>query len=595
MSSAARIGRRLGASAAVVALLAGCVSLPDSSSVQRGRGVGVQRGFSLVFNYPPGPQPGADKTEIVAHYMQAMLAFPLAPAVVREFFTPEAARSWVPGAALRVYQSPSVASGSAGTVALNAQVLGSLDARGSWVSASSSADALDVALDLRKVDGEWRISNPPPGTLLDTDFFSRYYHQYSLYYFDPTHTLLAPDPVYLLLGNTGQTANALVRDLLRGPTAAMGGVVQGEVPAGTRLASDVAVSAGGLAEVPLTGQVLQMSSERLRFLAAQLAWTLRQERLGVNHVQVSAAGRVVSVPGLGDSFSVDAFQGYDPTIFAAKRTLYALSAEGHLVAVSSDRAYPVAGRVGAVRARARSVAVDPSGSLGALVTEGGTKVVVGDVVESADAADNAVWRSGRHDLLKPVWDVRGLLWLVDRPGGRARILVAAKVGSRVVTKAVNAPGITGEDVRGFALSRDGMRAAVVIGRGDGTRLAIASVSRRATSRTEISLTNVRDIANADFPLVNMTAVAWFTPTTVIVLAQDEGSDPQPYQIAIDGSRVQPTTGFLPVRPEYLAAGSDPDVPPVVGSADGRLYSRAPDQQWPLVEAPQRLFAPTYVG
>ncbi|MGI8701118.1 MAG: hypothetical protein ACR2JU_07920 [Nocardioidaceae bacterium] len=66
-------------------------------------------------------------------------------------------------------------------------------------------------------------------------------------------------------------------------------------------------------------------------------------------------------------------------------------------------------------------------------------------------------------------------------------------------------------------------------------------------------------------------------------------------IAIDGSQVQPTTGFLPVRPRYLAAGSDTDVPPVIGSADGMLYSRSFQQRWPPIETGEPLFAPIYVG
>lgn len=576
-------------------LLSGCVNLPDSSRVQRGRGIGVERSSSLVVNHPPGPRPGADKTEIVDHYVEAMLAFPQAPNLVRRFFTPEAARSWVPGQQLRVYENPSVAEGPAGTVSLKARVLGLLDNRGSWASASSSADSLDVALHLAKVNGQWRISNPPPGTLIDTDFFARYYHQYSLYYFDPSHTLLTPDVVYLLLGNAGETSGALVHNLLLGPTAAMGGVVRGEVPPGTSLTGRVTVSDGGLAEVPLSGQVLSMPPARLRYLAAELAWTLRQERLGVNHVQMTSAGRVVTVPGLGESFSVDTFQGYDPAFFPAKRTLYALSAEGHLVSVSPDGGFAVAGTLGAVKARGRSAAVNLTGSLGAMVIHDGRSVVVGDIVDGQDSVANGVWFTGGHQLLKPSWDVHDLLWLVDRAPGGARVIVVARVGSRTVENVVDAPGITGKDVRAFAVSRDGTRAAIITGTGVHSELFIASVQRSATTRTEVSLTNVRNVADADFPLVSLSAVAWYTPTTLIVLARDAGSDPQPYQIAVDGSRVQPTTGFLPVRPTFLAAGSYPDVPPVIGSSDGRLYSRTPDQQWPLIRTRQRLFAPFYVG
>lgn len=594
MSERSVAGGRLLMGALLVAVLAGCVSLPDSSSVQRGREVGVQRSSGQVINHPPGPQPGADKTSIVEHYMQAMLSFPLAPAVVREFLTPGAARAWVPSELLRVYQEPVVHGGPAGTVTLEAEVLGSLDTRGSWVSSTSSADGLGVALRLVKVAGEWRIANPPAGTLLDTDFFERYYHQYSLYFFDPSHTILTPDPVYLLLGDAGQTSNALVHNLLLGPTDAMGGVVSGEVPDGTRLESPVTVSPSGLAEVPLSEQVTTMSSAGLRFFAAQLAWTLRQERLGVNHVRMTAGGVVVPVPGLGDSFAVDAFQGFDPTIFAAKRTLYALTDKGRLVSVSPDGGVAPAGAIGELTHRAVSAAVNPSGALGALVTNAGTKLFVGNVVDDDEAAAPSKWFEG-ESLLKPAWDVHDLLWVVDRTSAGARVHVLANVGGTVVARDVEAPGITSADVQALALSRDGMRAAVIIGTGSDSRLVVASVRRSALSPSSVSLANVRDVVDTNFTLDGLTAVAWYTPTTLIVVGQDDGSDPQPYQIAIDGSRVQPTTGFLPVRPEYLAAGSNTDAPPVIGSKEGDLFRRTPDQQWPALRAPRALFAPTYVG
>lgn len=602
MTARLRVGALVVGLLGVAGVLAGCVNLPDSSSVQRGNGAGVRHSSFLVFNQPPGPQAGADRTSIVDHFLQAMLSFPRAPGVVREFLTPTAAHEWDPEERLRVYQQPVVEDGPAGTVTLSGTVLGSLDLRGSWVPAGSSTDALDVVLKLTKVRGEWRISNPPSGTLLDTDFFARYYQQYSLFYFDPMHTLLTPDPVYLLLGNAGETADALVRDLLQGPTVSMGGVVSAEVPTDTRLTGPVRVAASGLAQVPLSPQVTTMSSARLRYFAAQLSWTLRQEHLGVTRVRLVAAGRAVPVPGLGDSFSVLSSQGYDPSGWAAKGTLYALSDQRHLVSVSPDGVAAVAGPIGDWKVRARSAAVNQSGTLGALVSYDGTRVVVGDVLDvAADSGALTRWfpRPGDaiedNSVLKPSWDVHDVLWLVARTGSGAQLHIAAQGKSHVLRRTVNAPGITGEDVRAFALSRDGMRAAVIIGTGANAKLVVASVRRSATSRMDVSLTNVRGISDANFPLKNLTAVAWLAPTSLIVLAQENQTDPQPYQVAIDGSRVQPTTGFIPVRPKYLAAGASDDTPQVVGSARGSLYGRDVQQQWTKLGSGQSLFAPTYVG
>ncbi len=583
--------------AAVVALLvgtlvAGCVSLPDSSSVNPGRGAGVHENQGPIGYSPPGPQPDASRTAVVEGYMQAMLAFPQSPDLVREFLTPSAALDWQPGQQLLVYENASVNPGPGSIVAFSAQRLGSLDIRGSWTSANSSDQELAINLTLQRVGGRWRISNPLPGTLLDTDTFDRYYHQYSLYYFDPTHNVLTPDPVYELLGSPSHTATALVQNLLLGPTRSMAGVVTSEVPRTTRLAPEVTVSDSGVAEIPLTRQVLSLSEKGLRDFAAQLAWTLRQERLGINRVRLTVGDQLVRIPGVPDAFRVDLFQGYSPTILNASASLFALS-DGRLVTVSANGAYSVAGALGNAETTARSAAVMPNsaGSPGALVTQDGTSVVVGEV-ESVGTLGNSRWFSGGHDLLKPSWDNRGLLWLVDlTPGGHAVIHVVTRTSQEIV----DAPGVTGEDVRAFAVSRDGMRFAAVVGRGKHAVLKIGMIQRSAISRLDVALTAVKIIANAQFPLVNLNSVSWYSPTMVAVLAQEGGSDAQPYQISIDGSRVLPTSGFLPVRPVTLAADAERGVPPVIGTRDGRIYIRTPDLQWERLSARQRLLGPTYPG
>lgn len=571
--------------------LVGCVSLPDSSSVQRVRAVGVHTQPPQIRYSPRGPQPGAAPTDIVKGYLQAMEAFPPAPAVVREYLTPSAASTWEPSQQLRVYDNPVATEGPAGYVSLTAEVLGSLDVRGSWVSATPSDNTLDETLKMAKVDGEWRIETPPLGTLLDEATFSDDYHQYSLYYFDATRTILSPDPVFELLGlHASATATALVRNLLLGPTLSMEGVVGSAVPTTTRLTGVVSVSASGLADVPLTREIRSVSPTALKLFAAQLAWTLQQERLGINHVRLTVAGRPVPVPGFGEVFPVDSFDGYDPSIFSASRSLYALSG-GHLVTPTSSGVVAVPGPLGALSQSAQSAAIAPTGPLGALVTNDRRTVVVGDYAGVTNVVGNAVWFEGGAELLKPSWDGRGLLWLVDRTAHGAVVHVVTKAGSRIV----DAPGIAGQDVRAFAVSRDGSRFAAILGRRDSSRLVIAMIRRSPTSVTDVGLSDPLVVTNADFALVNLSQLAWYSPTAVIVLAQTSGSEPQPYEIAIDGSHVQPTNGVLPIRPVSLAGGADPDVPPVIGSPDGKLYSRTPDQQWALIPARQPLFAPAYPG
>lgn len=570
---------------------AGCVSLPDSSSVSAGSGAGVSEQPNPIRNSPRGPVIGATRQEIADGYLQAMLAFPRAPDLVRQFMSPAAGDAWQPEAQTLFYESRNIAQGKAGSVALQVQALGSIDSRGSWASADPSNDILDMRFDFQRVGGQWRIGNPPTGTLLDADFFERYYQQFSLYFFDPAHTLLTPDPVFLLLGDTSQTATDLVRDLLLGPTGSMAGVVAAEAPLTTRVDPRVRVTASGLAEVPLTRQILALTPTDLKRFAAQLTWTLRQERLGINHVRMTSAGQVIRIPGQGDVLSVDAFAGYDPTIFAASRRLYALS-DGHLVAVTSSRPSVVAGKIGSLARKATYAAIDPTLARAALVTNNATRVVVGGISAGVDTPGNELWFDGAQNLRKPSWDVHGLLWLVDQTsedGAVVRVVTAS------TARVVDAPGISGYDVEAFAVSRDGSRLAAVIGHGPSTRIVIAMIDRSATSRINVSIPESRVIVNAQFPLASLTQLAWFSSTSVAVLAQDEGSNTQPYEVAIDGSRVQPTTGFLTFRPISLAAAANIEVPEIIGTAEGRLFTRTPDQQWAQLTARNELFAPVYAG
>lgn len=595
MSGVARVRRRAATTFVCAALLAtstACVSLPSHSPVRPGTNPG---GGGLAHNLtyvPIGPVPHADRVSIVHGYLDAMLASPPDPSIVREFMTPSAAGSWNPDQELQVYESSSVGPATASGVSVHASLLGSIDTRGSWTSTDAHDDTLDVPLTLTKIGDEWRVANPIPGILVDTDYL-RHLHQYSMYFFDATHRLLSPDPVYLLVGHPSSTANALVTDLLEGPTASMDGVVHPEVPHGTALAHPVTVAPGGLADISLTAQAESMSQTALKLFAAELVWTLRQERLGISHIRLSILGRPVHLAALPVDFSVDALRAYGSPLYSS-RDLYGL-VDGKLRTISvSQNSSSKAGRLSNAPL-ARSVAIRIDGRRGAVVTQDGHDVWVGPLGPVDAELPNELWFHGGSDLLPPSWDVDDVLWLVDRTadGAVVRVMTGPGPGTTVF-----APGISGQDVRSFAISRDGTRFAALVGTGSASHLVIAMIARSESNRTSIDVRGTRVIANAQFPLVSMTQLSWFGPTSVVVLAQDQSSEVQPFQVSIDGSKVLRSPGFLPVLPSSIAAvgdPGDPSVPLVIGTKDGQLYSRDAQQNWSPFLSQSKLFAPTYPG
>jgi hypothetical protein len=333
-----------------------------------------------------------------------------------------------------------------------------------------------------------------------------------------------------------------------------------------------------------------LKSGQFLSLAEQLSWTLRQERVGVNSLSIVVDGRARPVQGHGSVFSVASF--HDPSEGPSSHTLYALGAKGRLFSVPpSSPAVAVTGPISTADIDARSVAVDPSGDFAALVSGDGTRVVVGGVTPAQSDSPTKTWFKGGSNLLRPSWDASGLLWLVDGNNRHAIVRVATSTQSKVV----DAPGLTGEDIRAFALSRDGVRFAAVIGRGKHSQLVVAMIKRVTRSQTEVSLVGLTTIVNADFPLSDINGLAWVDATNVVVLARDQSSESQPYVVAVDGSRIEPLAGLMPASLVSVAVGAGSEASTVLGDDKGALFYQKTEGQWAKVTSTLRLKAPVYPG
>jgi Lipoprotein LpqB beta-propeller domain/Sporulation and spore germination len=569
---------------AVTALLAaGCAAIPTESPVEQAQATGVQQEPQLITNVPAGPTPGATREEIVSEFFAAMLAYPQSLTTARQFLTADAATAWDPTDGLVVYDDEEITT-SRGQVSVTVHVRGRLDRRGAWTTATAATRTQRIDLRLERERGEWRIANPPNGTFIDNDYFTQYFRQFSLYYFDPTMSVLTPDPVYLMLDDT--TATALVSDLLRGPQPDLSGVAATAVPPRTELDVAVTTSNSGRVDVPLTPAVLSLSAEQRRLLAAQLTWTLGQLP-EVRRISVTVGGSPVDIPGVTVKgvFSVDEFAGYDPS-FASLAGLYALSSKG-LVTVSEGHTTPVSAPISKDASAARYVAVDPTAAQAALVV--GRKVLVGGT--EATAAEPSVWFRGTGVVIRPSWDVHGVLWVVDNTPSGARVYTVTASGAR----RVSAPGIDGRRVSAFAVSRDGVRLVAILSGASSSRLVVSVIDRQADHPAAVQLSPAQRIRSPGFGAVSMSDLAWASPTTLLVLASKKSADPQPYEVSIDGSNASAVGGFLPVRPVSVAAGPNVNAPLVIGGRGGEIYVQTPEQQWLPFGGLSRLRSPVYPG
>ncbi len=565
-------------------LTTSCVSIPSSSPVHQGQPVGVLHEPELISNVPPGPATGATREEVVSGFFAAMLAYPRTATTARQFLTPDAAASWDPGEGLVVYDDQEIVERRGG-VSVRTSTLGSLNLRGSWSSAKPSTSTVKTRMSLQRVQGEWRITDPAAGTFVDSDYFDLYFRSFSLYFFDPTYAVLTSDPVYLMLGDA--TATSLVSDLLLGPSKDLAGVAATAVPPDTEVDVGVTISAGGRVEVPLSPTVTNLPPDGLQLFAAQLTATLKQlpeaQTIGLTVDGVSLDVPGVSVNGV---FGVDEFAGYDPT-FATRLALFAVSPDG-LVTVTEDGATLLPGQIAAAAKRPRSAAVDPSASLAAVVDRDG-RVLVGGTAAAGPAPTG--WFSGGTSLVRPSWDVHEVLWLIDQKAGGA-IVYAVTADQR---RRVLAPGISGKQVTAFAVSRDGLRLAAIVRNGKSSRLVTAVIDRDTRDPTVVSLSAARPVISPRFTATDLTGLAWASPTAVMVLASEEGSDRKPFEVNIDGSGASAISGFLPIEPVSVAAGPNVDAPVVVGGAHGEIYVQTPELQWEPFGGSTQLRAPVYPG
>ena len=573
-------------------VLGGCATLPTAGPVLDGPSQAATDQAAPFDFTPGGPTRGADPVTMADDFLTAMTATPLNTFVAREYLTPESRKSWVPERRTVVYGSRRVVASSASRVSIQLGNVVELDGRGSWLGTPQSGPDQSYSLTMTKVRGQWRIQNPPNTLIIPDSHFTSRYQQYYLYYFDPTGQVLVPEPVWVPGG--AQAATVLVASLLRGPEDPLRQVERSYVPAGTSLGDiSVPVSASGVAQVPLSESVLEVSPARLPLVFAQLAWTLAQIP-GVNRMRLTVDGGPLEIPGEGPDVSVSAWSRYDPRVDFASRELFGVR-DGKVEVSQGGSTSVVSTAFAAAGVEVRSIGVDLPGQRFAAVGSDGRQVLVAARTRPGVAAPapRVVYDQGT-DVLQPAYDLYGQLWLVDRTARGAK-LVAVRRGRASV---VEAPGIDGADVRALRLSREGTRVAVTVRSGRTTRVLVSRVERGSDGRV-LALSPARRVPLG--PAVNGRPVdlEWRTPGDLAVLFRPSPRTSQVALARVDGSSVQ---GNLDTASELLRDPSSrivtspgPSSPLYLETSRGRLLALAETGRWTGAGVPRDLRYATFVG
>lgn len=566
--------------------LAGCAGLPeDGPVVETESDQLTPSGQGAPFIVPLPPRDGAPRTEIVRGFINAMQAWPSQTTTAKKYLTSDAAAAWRPQESTITYSSPPSPRDDGQDVAITLPGAHHLDNRGAWQGAVPPPQRV-VDFPMVYEDGEWRIDAAPNALMVPESWFADRYRQVSLYFFDPTASILTPEPIFVPRGD--QLATTLTQSLLMGPGDGLEQVEQSFIPPGLEVAVGVTVS-DGVADILLTGDPGQLSPNTVDLMMVQFAWTLRQEQR-IESIRLSVGGQPIALPGGVSSFPVDTGLEFDPAGFQATPLLFGIN-RGRVVSGTATSLTPVNGPMGESDYGLSSVGVNLAGSSVAGVTDDGTQVLAGPIGEEGVVRTVATGT----EFLRPAWDFFDRTWFVDRTGDggtSARVSYVDSHGDE--RRYLRVPGITGEDVDQFLVSRDGTRLVAVVRRNGTDVLMMARIKHSAGGRV-IGAVAAERIDIGDETGLPIKDVAWRTSSTLAVLNPLARSLAEIVPASVDGAPMNPEIGATTIEERLLGlAGSPVSTEPIYGIARGALFDIGSVDRRPI-ELEKGTSAVVYVG
>lgn len=513
---------------AAALLLAGCAGIPQSGPVRLGHlPPAPNNGFDGVQVLPPNPQNGATPAELVSGFLSAMGDSAGGYSVAREFLVP--GTKWDLGTSMTTYaEPPRVTRSGPHTVTMTASRVGVISPGGRY---QVSPGVIHRRFDVVRTGGQWRISRLAGGVLLSTDEVVRSLQPVSIYFLDRTEDRLVPEPILVSPQQPG-LATTLVNDLLAGPDPGLAPAVTTAVPQGTTLGGTVPVDGSGVAEVNLSGQARELDPSQLMRLSAQITWTLRQLS-SVSRVRLLANNTPLTSRGIAAVQDVNAWPQFNPD--APPASPGALFTRGGTAEV-----------LGAVLPRAFQ---HQSISFPARSHDGATVAALRDhgrqLVEGTAAGPLRVRLTG-SSLSPPAFDPTGDVFVAMSSATGTRLMEVAATGA---PRAVALPRwLSGRQVDQVAISRDGVRVALVLGPVRHAALAIGTIASQPGHPVLRDVTTIIPAGNA------VAGVAWLGANQVVTTERAGPGQRVVVEASCDGYQVTSlTTAGAPPAPTQVAA------------------------------------------
>jgi hypothetical protein len=484
-----------------LASLAGCVGIPTSGPVQRGReGAVTEPGDAIP--QANAPEPDATPTEIVTGFLTAGAAG-LADefAVAKQFLTPSAVATWLPETQVLIHAveggAPDPQLRTDGTVLVTVPVQAKVDSSFVYTEVVPGAREELVFELTQGADDQWRISQLEDGVVMSPSNFDVLYRKLPLYFASPDLHDLVPDLRWFPNQKTGTWA---VSALLAGPSPWLRDGVRTGVEGARLEAPTVTVSQELEATVNLAPDVNVTSQGDIDLFQAQLE-ALLQPVPGVTSVEVQVAGRPW-IPTDVPQMQRDVAPQTGPYMIQGDR----------LVVLESGQLTPVddVASLAGLNANNPAISLDEeirvvrSGTTGLLLLPRG----------GAPAVD---LMTGLQ-LVAPSIDRFGWVWSGESTGGQLMAVDAAT--GEVVP--VTVPFLQDRRVLSLRVSRDGARVAVVhasVSDDQDVVVDVAAVVRDEEGRPQLLGENPLQVGAV---LDSAREVVWVDEATLAVLGRSDG-------------------------------------------------------------------------
>ncbi|MGL3804974.1 LpqB family beta-propeller domain-containing protein [Paeniglutamicibacter sp. R2-26] len=546
--------------------LTGCSAIPRSGPVQALEVETGTEGQGSTFS-PPGPKTDATPREVIEGFIEAGIAPQDDYKVAREFLNPKQRGVWKGAVKTLVYDArPSVIPDTEpNTFTVQLEVVAEVDANGERTELPPhSTRAVDMTLE--KLEGQWRISELPDGTMIDSDSFEGLFTAQPIYFYDATYHYAVPDMRWFPK-STGLPA-ALVEALLKGPAGYLENAVVSAFPSGSSLARSAVPIESQRATVDLTPATFVDATELGRQqMQQQLDLTLkgiggirtvvmtdeqREVKLGPKDPQFREAEVNASVP--------------DTQIGIVDEALYYVKGKSiSRVAIDDISAY-----------HPRDPAMSPLGNRYAFLDGTFNRLFAVD-----DQGHSRVVARGTA-LVRPSIDASGWTWTADHTGKTRILAVPEDIALNGKVRPIAADWLNDSRVSSIRISRDGARALIVSSKGGESTVSISGILRDSdgTPRGFATPMNL-------YPSVPVTRAVWDSDSSIIVAASDPTESVEAERISLGGKpeKFQPLLGMV-----GLSAGPG-ERRPIYAETRDKLYTRVGNSWHKMEESARDLSYP----